>query len=244
MRSAQTGMKPTLPKRFYKEAGVEERDGLFHLTLDGRVAKTPGRQPLAVSDRDLAEALANEWREQQDEINPARMPITRLINSAIDGVSVRRQEVVDDLVRYAGSDLIFYRASEPVRLVEAQNAAWTPILNWAREHHDARFVLGEGVMHVAQSDEALAAIRSAVEEVRSPFALTALHVMTTLTGSVLIALAHGAGVLGADEAWDAAHVDERFQESVWGEDYEAMERRKSRKVDFDAAAQVFQLTRD
>jgi chaperone required for assembly of F1-ATPase len=151
-------------------------------------------------------------------------------------------EVVEDLVRYAGSDLIVYRGSEPVRLAETQNAAWTPILDWARERHGARFVLGEGVTHVAQSDEALAAIRSAVEEVQSPFALTALHVMTTLTGSVLIALAHGAGILSVDGAWDAAHVDERFQESVWGQDYEALERRKSRKVDFEAASRVFDHT--
>ena len=242
MRSAQAGMKPMLPKRFYKDADVEERDGQFHLTLDGRVAKTPGRQPLAVPSRDLAETMAEEWRDQKDEIDPARMPVTRLVNSAIDGVSVRRQDVVEDLVRYAGSDLIFYRGSEPARLAEAQNAAWTPILDWARERHGARFVLGEGVMHVAQSDQAIAAIRSAVEEIQSPFALTALHVMTTLTGSVLIALAHGSGLLSSDQAWDAAHVDERFQESVWGEDYEAMERRKARKQDFEAASRVFKVT--
>jgi chaperone required for assembly of F1-ATPase len=241
MRAAQAGMKPALPKRFYKVAAIEERDGAFHLTLDGRVAKTPGRRPLAVPSRALAGAMADEWERQGDQVDPTTMPITRLVNSAIDGVSAHGSEVVDDLVRYAGSDLVFYRGSDPARLVEAQNAAWSPILDWAREVHGARFVLGEGVMHVAQPEEAIAAIRSALEAVRSPFGLAALHVMTTLTGSVLIALAHASGVLNADEAWEAAHVDELFQESVWGQDHEAMVRRQRREADFKAASEVFRL---
>ena len=241
MRAAQAGMKPALPKRFYKEARVEERDGLFSLTLDGRPAKTPGRQALAVPSRGLAEALAEEWAAQGQEIDPSTMPVTRIVNSAIDGVAPRRAEVVDDLVRYAGSDLVYYRAGEPERLARAQEAAWSPVLDWARDSHGARFTLAEGIMHVAQPDEAVSAIRGAVEQVGSPFALAALHVMTTLSGSVLIALAHAAGRLDLDEAWAAAHVDELFQESVWGEDYEAMERRRRREADFRAASRVYRL---
>ena len=241
MRSAQTGMKPTLPKRFYKQAGVEERDGLHFLTLDGRHAKTPTRKSLAVPSRALADALAAEWAEQGEEIDPSTMPITRIVNSTIDGVELRQAEVIDDLVRYAGSDLVCYRASDPERLARAQDEAWRPVLDWAREAHDARFALAEGVMHVDQPDETLAAIRRAIEEIKSPYGLAALHVMTTLSGSVLIALAHAAGRLDADEAWKAAHVDELFQESLWGEDYDAMERRRRRRADFDAASRVFRL---
>ncbi len=243
MRAAQAGMKPTLPKRFYKEAGVEERDGLFHLTLDGRVAKTPSKQALAVPSRALAEAMAREWAGQGEEIDPASMPITRIVNSAIDGVTPRQAEVVDDLVRYAGSDLVFYRVSEPARLVQSQDSAWNPILDWAKDTHGARFTLAEGVMHVSQPDEAIAAVRNVIEGINSPFALAALHVMTTLSGSVLIALAHAVGPLDADQAWAAAHVDELYQESVWGEDHEAMERRRRREADFRAASEVFHLLR-
>ncbi len=243
MRAAQAGMKPTLPKRFYKEAGIEERDGLFHLTLDGRTARTPGKQALAVPSRGLAEALAAEWAGQGEEIDPSTMPMTRIVNSAIDGVALRQAEVVDDLVRYAGSDLIYYRVSEPARLVQSQDDAWNPVLDWAREAHGARFTLAEGVMHVTQPDEALTAIRGAVERIDSPFALAALHVMTTLSGSVLIALAHASEQLDAEQAWAAAHVDEIYQESVWGEDYEAMERRRRREADFRAASEVYRLAR-
>jgi chaperone required for assembly of F1-ATPase len=243
MRAAQAGMKPALPKRFYKEAGVEERDGVFSLVLDGRPAKTPGRQALAVPTRGLAEALAEEWAAQGQEVDPSTMPVTRIVNSAIDGVAPRQAEVVDDLVRYAGSDLVYYRAGDPERLAQSQDAAWSPVLDWARDAHGARFTLAEGVMYVAQSDEAVSAIRRAVEQVMSPFALAALHVMTTLSGSVLIALAHAEGRLDIDQAWAAAHVDELFQESVWGEDYEAMERRRRREADFRAASMVYRLVR-
>jgi chaperone required for assembly of F1-ATPase len=241
MRAAQGGMKPTLPKRFYKEAGVEERNGQYFLTLDGRTAKTPNRQELAMPSFGLAEALAGEWAAQETEIDPATMPVTRIVNSAIDGVAPRQAEVVEDLVRYAGSDLTYYRAGEPERLAKAQDAAWNPILDWARDAHGARFNLAEGVMHVAQPEEAIAAIRRAVGQVESPFALAALHVMTTLTGSVLIALAHASRAIDADQAWAAAHVDESYQEGLWGEDYEAMERRRRREADFRAASQVYRL---
>ena len=241
MRAAQAGMKASLPKRFYEAAGIEERDGLYQLTLDGRPARTPGRQPLAVPNRDLAAALAAEWDRQGPEINPSSMPVTRIVNSTIDGVTNRQDEVVDDLVRYAGSDLVCYRAGEPVRLVEAQNAAWNPVLDWARDRHGARFALAEGVIHVAQPAEAEEAVRAALEPLRSPLRLAALHVMTTLTGSVLIALAHAGGAITADEAWAAAHVDEHHQESVWGEDHEAMRRREAREADFRAASLVFRL---
>jgi chaperone required for assembly of F1-ATPase len=241
MRAAQAGMKPVLPKRFYKKAGVEERDGQFLLTLDGRTAKTPSKQPLAVSTHGLAEALAEEWQGQGGEIDPSTMPITRIVNSAIDGVAPRQAEVVDDLVRYAGSDLVYYRASEPERLAQSQDNAWSPVLDWAKDSHGARFILGEGVMHVAQPEESIAAIRKAVEGIKSPFALAALHVMTTLSGSVLIALAHAAQQLDVDQAWAASHVDELFQESVWGQDYEAMERRHRREAEFKAASRVYRL---
>jgi chaperone required for assembly of F1-ATPase len=244
MRAAQAGMKPTLPKRFYKEAGVEERDGRFLLTLDGRTARTPGKQPLAVPSRGLAEALAEEWQGQGAEIDPSTMPVTRIVNSAIDGVSPRQAEVVDDLVRYAGSDLVYYRASEPERLARSQDDAWRPVLDWVKETHGARFTLSEGVMHVAQPAEAIGAVRAAIERIKSPFALAALHVMTTLSGSVLIALAHASRRLDAEQAWTAAHVDELYQESVWGQDYEAMERRRRREADFMAASRVFRLAVD
>lgn len=242
IRSVQAGMRTAAPKRFYERATAEERDGGFALLLDGRPARTPARRPLRVSTRPLGDALAREWQVQGAQIDPATMPLTRLVNSAIDGVADQREAVIDDLARYAGSDLVCYRAGEPERLAAAQRAAWDPVLDWARETLGARFRLAEGVMHVEQPAEALEAVRRALEAIESPFALAALHAMTTLIGSALLALAHAAGALDAEAAWDAAHVDERHQESLWGEDEEAVERRTRREAEFRAASELYRLT--
>jgi chaperone required for assembly of F1-ATPase len=241
-RAAQEAMRPSLRKRFYEKAGVQESGDGFRLVLDSRPANTPARRPLSLPTRALAEAVAAEWSGQGAEIDPATMPVTRLANTVIDAVAERRSEVVDDLVKFAGSDLVCYRAGEPARLVAEQDRAWNPVLDFAREDLGASFVLAEGVIHQAQPPESLAAIRRAIEAVHSPFRLAALHVMTTLTGSVLIALAHAAGRLDADEAWSAAHVDEFHQESVWGRDEEAHRRRERRRAEFDAASTVHRLS--
>ncbi len=230
-------------KRFYKQAGFEAGEGGFALTLDGRKARTPGRAPLALPTRPLAEAVAAEWEAQGDSVDPTTMPLTRLANSTIDGVAPRAEEVRADLVRYAGSDLVVYRAAEPEKLVTEQAAAWDPIHAWAHDELGAHFVLSEGVMFVEQPEGALSAIRAELARESSPFALAALHVMTTLTGSVLIALMHAAGRLSVEEAWRAAHADEFFQESRWGEDYEAAERRSRREAEFRAASRFLALAR-
>ena len=243
VKAAREAMKHVLPKRFYEQARAEEQDGAFVLTLDGRVARTPGRRPLAVPTRGLGEALAEEWQAQAAEIDPTTMPMTRIVNSTIDGVAANPASVVDDVVKYADSDLVCYRAGDPERLVADQSAAWDPVLDWARDALGARFMQSQGVTYVGQGEAAVAAVRAAVEAgaSRSPFALAALHVMTTLTGSVLIALARAAGRLTAEEAWAAAHVDERFQERVWGEDEQALARRAARQTEFLAASRVYAL---
>ncbi|TDR94334.1 ATP12 family chaperone protein [Enterovirga rhinocerotis] len=229
------------PKRFYTAAEIAAGPDGFVLTLDGRPARTPGRVPLALPTRALGEAVAAEWAAQGERILPATMPLTRLANTAIDGVARELAAVRADLARYAGSDLVAYRAADPEPLVAAQSAAWDPVLEWARTDLGARFVLSQGVTYVDQPELSLARIREALERHDSPFAVAALHVMTTLTGSVLIALMHGAGRLGREEAWRAAHVDELFQESRWGLDSEAAERRALREAEFTAASTVLRL---
>ena len=240
-RAARGHGKPVLAKRFYREAGFSQTADAYRLTLDGRPANTPARNPLAAPTRALAERLAAEWAAQGAFIDPAAMPVTRLINTAIDGVAPRREAVAEDLWAYAGTDLVAYRAGSPDRLVAAQAAAWDPVVDWAREALGVRLILSEGVMHVDQPDASVSALKQAVSAIENPFRLAALHTLTTLTGSLLIALAVLRGRLTADEAWDAAHVDETYQAAVWGADAEAEARLTARKVEFEAAAEVAAL---
>ncbi len=225
-------------RRFYREATVVEASGGFSLMLDGRAARTPARALLAVPSRAFGNALAQEWQQQGEFIDPAIMPLTKLANSAIDGVTAQREAIIDDLTRYAGSDLLCYRADVPSGLVEAQAAAWDPILEALQKEYGIRFTVISSIVHTEQPPCSIAAIRAVLERAISPFTLAALHVMTTITGSVLCSLACAAELITAEQAWSAAHVDELYQEQHWGRDEEALARRKVRRVDFMAATKV------
>jgi chaperone required for assembly of F1-ATPase len=166
------------------------------------------------------------------------MPLTRLANTIIDGVAATRTAVAADVERYLACDLVFYRAGGPAGLVVRQAKAWDPVLAWAREALGARFALGEGIVFVTQSAEALAAASGAVPS--DPWRLGALHSVTTLTGSALIALALARGALSLEEAWSAAHVDEDWNLELWGREELALERRAARFAEMQAAATVLQ----
>ena len=241
VRAAQANMRQPTIKRFYKEAEVRGAEGgAFVLTLDGRPARTPGRHALASPSRPLMARVAEEWARQGETVDPADMPVTRLLNSAIDGVARTMEETRAEIARYAGSDLLCYRAEGPETLAERQRLAFDPVLRRAAEALGARFNLAAGVVHVAQPPEAIAAVRVALDAVDDPAALAALSVITSLTGSALLALAVGRGALGAEEAWAAAHVDEDFQSELWGVDEEAEARRAARWRDMEAAARVLE----
>jgi chaperone required for assembly of F1-ATPase len=234
--AARLAMKPQLPKRFYEAAGFAEVDGAFALTLDGRKAKTPGRKLVAMPSATLAEAVAAEWQAQAEYINPATMPLTRIVNAIIEGVTEVPAAVAEEIVKYAGSDLLCYRADRPQNLVDRQAAAWDPVLTYLRETIGARFYLSEGVVFVEQPEPSIAAVRAALPG--DPWRLGAMSVITTLTGSALLAIAVERGFLSADQAFAAAHVDDDFQRDTWGHDDEAAERRAARRAEMMAAAKV------
>lgn len=226
-----------LPKRFYEKVGVEERDGGHAVLLDGRPVRTPARRVLAFPSAALAQAAAAEWASQEKTVDPATMPLTRIANSAIDGVADRLAEVADTIAEYAGSDLLCYRADSPEKLVARQNAAWDPVLAWAGARLGRPFSLACGLMPVSQDAVLLAAFRGALDG-RGPLVLAALHTVTTLTGSAVLALSLGEGAFQADAVWSAAHVDEDWNIEQWGEDAEAAARRKARHAEFAAAALI------
>ena len=236
--SARRNMRPQLRKRFYQRAHVGDA-APFAVLLDNRPVRTPAGNALALPSRALGEAVAAEWGAQQERIDPAVMPLTRLVNAIIDGVATAPAPVADEVAKYLGSDLLCYRADTPAGLVARQAQHWDPILDWAREALGARFVLAEGVMFAAQPGHAIVAASAAIPS--DPWRLGAVNVITTLTGSALIALALAQGRLSVDDAWAAAHVDEDWNMSQWGRDELALERRATRFAEMQAAGTVLQL---
>ena len=241
IKRAQIQMQAPRIKRFYKTAGVAEAEGGFALNLDGRTARTPAKRPLVVPTRALAEAIAVEWEAQREFLAPATMPLTRLAHSAIDGVAEALEATIAEIAKYAETDLVCYRALEPEKLASRQAEAFDPVLAFAEGELGARFVLAGGIMHVPQPAASLAAVRAAIPA--EPFAVTALHGLTSLSGSVLIALMIAREAIAPEAAWAAAHVDEDFQIEAWGEDEEAMRRRESRWREFEAASAALKALR-
>lgn len=235
------------PKRFYKVATAEEAvtpdgrsTGSFRIHLDGRPVRTPAKRVVELPALELAEAVAQEWAAQRERIDPAAMPLTRLVNSALDGVAGREAEVAADIVKYAGNDLVCYRADQPDQLIARQAAAWDPVLEWAGECLGGRFLTATGIMHVEQDNRLLQGLGRRMGEFQA-LQLAAMHVMTTIAGSALLAWAVSERRLSAEQAWTAAHVDEDWQIEKWGEDAEAAARRQHRWRDFAAAARIVSL---
>ncbi|MBO6756218.1 MAG: ATPase [Roseibium sp.] len=226
-----------LPKRFYKSAEAVEGESGFAIHLDGRPVKTPALKTLLLPTAALAEAVAREWNAQETEIDPGRMPLTRIANSAQDAVTVRFTEVADELTRFAGTDALCYRANDPDALVARQAATWDPVLAWAEGVLGHRFVLVEGLMHAEQSDALMTEFRARLDAL-NPLHLTAFHTVTTLTGSAVLALALAHEHLPADEVWNAAHIEEDWNIERWGEDAEAAQMRAYKRTEFNAAALI------
>ncbi len=240
--AARRGVRPALRRRFYDLVAIQEAAGRYEVLLDGKPIRTPARRALAAPSLALAQAIAAEWEAQREVIDPATMPLTRLANAIVDGVADLPHPVAAEIEKYLACDLLFYRASSPQRLRARQSAHWDPIIAWMRNSLGADFKLGEGVVHVAQSESALQAAGAAVPT--DPWRLGAVHAVTTLTGSAVIALALLRGALSADAAWQAAHVDEDWNMAQWGQDEMALKRRAFRFAEFQAAARMLSSLRE
>jgi chaperone required for assembly of F1-ATPase len=227
-------------KRFYKEAGYAEAAGGFAITLDGKPIRTPSGRHVVTPNRGIAEAIAAEWEAQAENIEPLTMPLTRFANSVAE-VGDHVDAVAEDAAKYLGTDLLFYRAGHPEALVAREAAHWDPVLSWAANELGAHFILSEGIVHVAQPEQAIKAARKVFPA--DPWPVAALHVVTTLTGSALLALALLQGVLDQEQVWAAAHVDEDWNIEKWGLDEEVAARRAARLIDFRAAATILKALR-
>src|SRR3954447_24956861 len=228
------GVRAPRRKRFYAKAGVLEAPGGFVIALDDKPIRTPSGRQVVVPAREIADAIVAEWNTQEEFIDPLSMPLTRFANSVVDGVIDRVEAVTEDVAKYFETDLVFYRAGHPEALVAREAEHWDPLVFWAADALGAHFILTEGIVHVRQPDSAVAAARAALP--RDPWSIAALHVITSLTGSALLALALLRRVLDQDQVWAAAHVDEDWNIEKWGIDEEVAMRRAARLVDFRAAA--------
>jgi len=237
---AQAHARRELPKRFYKDAGVKPVDAGFAVALDGRVPKTPGMKPVVVPSEAVAAAMAAEWAAQHEFIDPATMPLTRIVNSAVEAGEATMPALRDEIVKYAANDLLLYRADAPDSLVRRQEELWDGALVKLARHFGVAFQPTIGIVHQPQPAATLARLATVLEP-ETLLPLTALNAITAITGSGLLPIALRHGLIDAEQLWAAAHVDEDHNVAMWGEVEEITERRAKRRRDYDAAVELLRL---
>ena len=237
---AQKVMKTPLPKRFYTLASAGELEDGHAVLLDGRPTRTPGRVPVRVPSAALAEHMAAEWNAQGQEIDAETMPVVRLINSAIEGGAAALADLKAEVLKYAGTDLLYYRADSPAELAAEQDARWDPILTALARQYGIGFETTRGISYVPQPQATLDALAQALEP-NGHISAAALVLLTGICGSGLMAIALRDGLVTPEDAWQAAHVDDYYNMKLWGADLEALKRLEKRRRDFDAGVIVLSL---
>jgi len=239
---AQRQLKEDLPRRFYKQVGVGTVGEGFAVTLDGKTPRTPGQKPVVVPHRPIAETMAAEWAAQSELIDPETMPTVRLVNSAVDAGDERLAALRAEVVKYAGNDLLLYRADTPASLVAEQEKHWDGALVKLARHFGIGFQPTVGLLHQPQPQPTLDRLTAAVSDIGLIEAV-AMVSLVGITGSGLLVIAHREGLLDPEQVWSAAHVDEDHNFRLWGEVHEAIERRRKNRRDYDAALKVLEAIR-
>lgn len=227
-------------KRFWKQAAVARDGDGWTVELDGKPLRTPARKPLVVPTEALASAIAAEWNEAGESIDPREMPLTGLANAAIDRVAPDPQAFAAGLAKYGESDLACYRAETPRGLAARQEKSWGDLLAWGRRRFDVDFCTTTGILHVAQPEATVEGLAHAVASL-DPFRLAALSPLVTIGGSLVAALAVAEKQLTPGQAWDAVTIDDQWQSEQWGADSEAEAALQARRDAFFAASKFLEL---
>jgi chaperone required for assembly of F1-ATPase len=224
-------------RRFYKTVDIAPVETGFAVRLDRATPKTPAKKPLVLPTQAAAELVAAEWDAQIETIDPFAMPITRLVNVALDRAAETRAAMVGEIVKYAATDLVCYRATTPASLVAAQAAAWDPLLAWAETHLGVQLVTTAQALAIDQPEESLARIEAAAHAF-DDLRLTALAFANGLAGSAIVALALIHRHIDGETAFRAIRVEEDWQAERWGRDPDEEKIANARRVDLIAAERL------
>lgn len=223
-------------KRFWKDVTVTLVDGGWQVMLDARPLKTQAKRPQVVPTQALAELLAAEWRDQPDEIDPARFQHRDMADYALDVVAADPEAVVTKLLGYAETDTLNYRADPDEPHYQRQRALWEPLVTTAEERYEVHFVRVSGVVHRPQKPETLAVLRRRLE-LFDPFTLAGLETLTSIAASLITGLAALEPDADVTALFAAANAEEDWQAEEWGWEWTAEERRALRLAAFLRAAE-------
>ena len=229
-------------KRFWKDVAVEPSAGSWRVTLDGRPIRTQGGSPQIVPRPALAEALAREWRRQEEEVDPKAFPLRDLVDFAIDTARREREATIAKLLKYAETDTLCYRADPDEPLYRRQVELWEPLLTACEARHGVKLTCVSGVVHRPQPDKSMARLHE-VLAAENDFSLAALHTLAPLAASLTVALAALEDEADPPALFSAANCEQDWQAELWGWDAEAEHSRSTRLARFETAVRFARLAR-
>ncbi|WP_120076902.1 ATP12 family chaperone protein [Aurantiacibacter odishensis] len=229
-------------KRFWKEVAVEERDGGWQVTLDGRPIRTQGGKPQVLPTRNVAEKLAAEFAEQGEKVDPKSFIFRDMADFAIDMVREDRAAHVAKLISYVETDTLCYRADPDEPLYRRQQEVWEPIVIACESAHGIRLERASGIIHRKQSEGTLAALKARLDG-EDDFTLAALVTLASLGASLTAALAVLEDGADVGALFAATNLEEDWQAELWGHDHEAEVARKAKLEAFRRAAEFAKAVR-
>lgn len=231
-------------KRVYKLASHTKTEDGYVLQLDGKTVKTPLGAPLAAPARALADSIVAEWAAQGDDVVPDSMPMTSLLNTAIDQTR-NRDAITKSLLKYLDTDLLCYRVKQPEELARRQKEVWDRWLTWFDEHFESPLEVTFGLDALSQDADTHKQIWNYLEAL-DEFYFAILQVVTSLSGSIVLGLAFLEHEATAEDVYNAAELEEIYHSELAGEDVHGSDpvqerRQAAMKRDLAACTQFLEL---
>jgi chaperone required for assembly of F1-ATPase len=234
-------------KRFYTLVSTRKMDEGYAIQLDGNTVKTPSGQDMAAPTQALADAIVLEWAAQEEKVKPDTMPLTQILTTAIDKIR-DREAITQSVMKYLDTDMVCYWASEPEEIAKRQKEVWGRWVKWFDEHYEVPLYTTKKIDAIKQDVEAHKRAWNYIESL-DEYYFTVLHIMTSLSGSLVLALAFTEGDITKEEIFEASYLEEIYRGEIYNEELHGAApneeaERALFKRDTHAARQFLELAND
>ena len=213
----------------------------FPATYHGKPLLSPARKPLLLPNAALAQAIMAEWAALGEEKpDPQKLPLTGFAALTLDIITPQRAAIIEELLEYGETDLLFYREENAEALQIQQAKEWQPWVQWAEQRLGTHYHIAGGIIPVAQPAENAAKHLAAIEAL-TDWQLACLAVVVKGTTSLILGLAFMEGHLNAANLFPLAWLEESHNLSQWGEDAEIAAKAAKLRVELEAAEHWLRL---
>lgn len=211
-------------KKFYTDVSLEKSDDGYLVLLDGKAIKTPLKKVMLCPTKKLAQAIMQEWISQGDVINLRDMPMMQLLNTAIDRVAGQRKKMGEEFISHLDNDTIVYRAEQSDELTALEIKLWQPLYDWVKETFAEDIQTTENILSHVDNKGLKKKIKHWMMGL-DDYHLTVLLESGALTSSTIIGAVFCHDNITAEQAFEAAYLEENYQAQKWAPDKQATENR-------------------